>query len=241
MEKKRLTAVKTRIDAIGKGKFVTQEGFNPSYVLAPSGQRLSRVRVLATVVDKFISENGKFASLTLDDGTDTVRAKVFNALSLLDNVEKGDIVEIIGRIKEYQEEIYVLPEVVARLEDPNAELLRVLEIREQERELGRRKELVLQYRSQVADASELVRMMKERFGIEQEEVEALLQEEPAKADSPKAEILKLVETLDVGEGCDYQELMQAAGISEESLDAAVNELLEEGLCFEPRPGKIRKL
>ncbi len=241
MDKKRLTAVKTSIDAIGKGKFVAQEGFNPSYVLSPSGQRLSRVRILATAVDKFVSENGKFAALTLDDGTDTIRTKVFNALSMLESIGKGDIVEVIARIKEYQEEIYLLPEVVTKVDDPNAELLRQLELQEQERELQRKKQLVLEYRNQAADASELARLMKERFGIEQEELEALLQQDPAQPKEAKAEILKLIETLDAGEGCNYDELVQAAGIPEDVLDVAINQLLEEGSCFEPRPGKIKKL
>src|SRR3989344_6114524 len=116
MEKKRLTASKAKLSWISGGKFVSQEGFNPSYVLTPVGQRLSRVRVLATVVDKFVSENGKFASLTLDDGSDTIRAKVFNALSLFEGVEKGHIVDAIARIKEYQGEVYLLPEVVTKVD-----------------------------------------------------------------------------------------------------------------------------
>ena len=241
MDKKRLTAFKTSIDAIGKGKFIAQEGFNPSYVLSPSGQRLSRVRILATAVDKFVSENGKFASLTLDDGSDTIRAKVFNALSMLEPVSKGDIVDVIAPVKEYQEEIYLLPEVVMKIDDPNIELLRRLELQEQEKELKRKKQLVLEYKSQVADASELAKVMKERFGIEQEELDAFLQQETPQPKEAKTEILKLIETLDAGEGCNYDELVQASGISEDVLDSVVNELLEEGSCFEPRPGKIKKL
>ncbi len=241
MDKKRLTAIKTNIDSIGKGKFIAQEGFNPSFILSPEGQRMSRVRVLATTVDKFVSENGKFASLTLDDGTDTIRAKVFNALSLLETIERGDIVDLIGRIKEYQEEVYLLPEIISKIDDPNLEMLRRLEIGAQQKDAARKKDLVLQYKDQVADASELIRLMKERFGIDQEEVEAYLQEDPPKSKEAKGEVLKLIETLDSGEGCNYQELMQAAGIPEETLDIIVNELLEEGSCFEPRPGKIRKL
>ena len=242
MEKKRLTAIKTAIESIDSGKFFPQEGFNPGYVLSSTGQRLSRVRVLATVVDKFLSENGKFASLTLDDGSDTIRAKIFNALSMLEAVDKGNVVDVIARIKEYQGEIYLLPEVITKIEDPNLELLRQLEIQEQKKEAERKRQLVLEYKNQVADVSELTRLMKERFGIEQEELESFVQQDDIpKPKEGKAEILKLVETLDTGEGCNYQELVQAAGMPEEALDTIVNELLEEGSCFEPRPGKIKKL
>src|SRR3989338_5666035 len=108
MERKRITSVNARISSIGSGKFVAQEGFNPNYVLSDAGERLSRVRVLATVVDKFVAETGKFASVTLDDGTDTIRAKVFTALSMLENISTGDTVDVIGRIKEYNEEVYMM-------------------------------------------------------------------------------------------------------------------------------------
>jgi RPA family protein len=241
MDKKRLTAIKAKIDSIEKGKFFAQEGFNPSFVVSPSGTRLSRVRILATVVDKFISENGKFASLTLDDGSDTIRAKVFNALSMVESVEKGNIIDVIARIKEYQDELYLLPEVITKIDDPNMEILRHLEIKEQEKVAEKKRKLVFEYRDQVADASELVKIMKDRFGIEPEETEAYLHEEVPKTNDTKAEILKLIETLDSGEGCNYQELIQASGISEDQLDSVVNQLLEEGSCFEPRPGKIKKL
>ena len=55
-EKKRLTALKTSIGPIIKGKYIAQEGFEPNFVQTEHG-RLSRVRVLGTVVDKFVSEN----------------------------------------------------------------------------------------------------------------------------------------------------------------------------------------
>ena len=105
MEKKRITSVKTKISYITRGKYVPQEGFSPSYVLSGIGQRLSRVRVCATVVDKFLSDTGKFAAVTLDDGTDTIRAKVFNAVSMFENISAGNVVDVIARVKEYNGEI----------------------------------------------------------------------------------------------------------------------------------------
>ena len=90
MENKRMTTSKTKIKSIIKGKFVKGEGFNPSYILTSVGQKLSRVRVIATVTNKFVSENGKFASITIDDGTETIRATFFR-----DQAEK-----LVGKTKE---------------------------------------------------------------------------------------------------------------------------------------------
>lgn len=243
MEKKRIHSVKTRIKDITGGRYVAQEGFNPNYVLTKYGLRLSRVRILATIVDKFISESGKFASITLDDGTDTIRAKVFNAVSMYDNIGVGSEIDLIARVKEYQGEIYLAPEIITLVDDHNMHLLRELELRRQDRETEKKRAIILEHQKQTSDMIELERLMRERYGIEQEEVEAMLQvhEEVGAPDDKKAEVLKLIEKMDNGNGCDYAELITASGLPEDVIDSVVNELLEEGSCFEPKPGKIKKL
>ena len=242
MEKKRISSVKTRIKQIVSGRYIAQEGFNPNYVLTGQGLRLSRVRVLATVVDKFISEGGKFASITIDDGTDTIRVKVFSAISMFDRIDLGSEIDLIARVKEYQGEIYLAPEIITPVNDPNFQLLRELELRSQEKEMAQKRKIVLEHKNQTSDLTELERLMRERYGIQPEEVEAMLQisEEPAENKS-RDEILKLIEKYDEGSGCDYAELIKISGLPEDVIDSAVNELLSEGVCFEPRPGKIKKL
>jgi RPA family protein len=242
MDKKRITAVKTRLQYINNGRFIAQEGFNPNYVLAGTGERLSRVRVLTTVVDKFVSETGKFASLTLDDGTDTIRAKVFSAVSTVENISVGDIVDVIGRVKEYSDEVYIAPEVMAKA-DANFEMLRELELRRHEDRMRKKRDIVFRHKSHASDMEELFRIMQERYGMEQEFVESVLQtesEEKPRVDAKK-NILEMIQALDSGEGCDYAELLASSGLSESDVDKAVQELLDDGLCFEPRPGKIRRL
>ena len=228
MEKKRLNSVKTRIKSIATGRYIAQDGMNPNYVLTSYGTRLARVRILGTVVDKFVAESGKFASVTIDDGTDTIRVKAFSTLSIFDKVGSGTDVDVIARVKEYQGEIYLAPEIITVVEDPNFALLRELELRTQNTLLEHKRKLI----------------MKERHGLQPEEVEAIVQsgetpEEPA--NNNKESLLTLIEKMDEGSGCDYTELLKAAGLPEDVVEAAVNELLEEGACFEPRPGKIKKL
>ncbi len=247
MERKRLTAVKTRIKPAVAGTFVTQPGFESNYVLTDTGMRLSRIRVMATVVDKFLSESGKLASITLDDGTATVRAKAFNAVSFFDKVSAGDVADLVGRLRQYQGEIFIVPEVVRKTDDINWEILRELEIREQEKAWNERRGTIIEYQKQTSDMDELKKIMKERFGINPLDVEAVIQslgmigenaEEPNKQ---KEIILRFISELDSGEGCDYSELISKSGLAEDVIDSAVEELLEEGSCFEPKPGKIKKL
>ena len=241
MEKKRLSSVKTRIKPIVAGRYIPQDGFNPNYVLAPNGSRLSRVRITATVVDKFIAESGKFASITIDDGTETIRAKVFNAVAMYDNIGVGSEVDIIARVKEYQGEIYLMPEIITLVEDSNFNLLRELELRLQEKNLENKRKIILEHQKQTSDMTELERLMKERYDIQPEEVEAVLQTHEEPVSDKKNEVLKLIEKMDEGNGCDYSDIIATSGLPEDIIDSIINELLEDGVCFEPRPGKIKKL
>ena len=135
MENRRITTAKTKIRPIVRGKFVKCEGFTPSYVLTQLGQKLSRVRLVATVLRKYVAESGNFAALTLDDGTETIGVKVFNAVSMFENLKEGDDIDIIGKVREYQGEVYLFPEIIHKIDDPNIELLREVEIKNQKKEL----------------------------------------------------------------------------------------------------------
>lgn len=244
MEKKRLTALKTRIADVNSGNYVVLPGFESNYVLTKSGMRLSRVRLLATIVDKFLSDSGRYAAITLDDGTDTIRAKAFNAVSIFDPISLGDLVDFIGKVREYQGELYLVPELIKKKNDPNYELLRELEIRNNQQAWSRKRDTVFSNQKQVSDIVELKKMLKERFGIQPSDVEAILQteqEEQPEQIEVKDTVLRLIAELDSGNGCDYSELMEKSGIEEGILDSIINEFLEEGVCFEPRPGKIKKL
>jgi len=124
----RLVARKIDIKTLYTGQYIIQEGFNPNYIEI-DGERISRVRVLATVIDKFLSEDGNYGTITLDDSTDTIRAKAFQDLRVIEPIEKGDVVEVVGKIREYNEERYLQPEIIVKVTDPNFEVLRKLELK----------------------------------------------------------------------------------------------------------------
>jgi hypothetical protein len=193
-----------------------------------------------------MSDGGKFAAVTIDDGTDTIRAKVFNAVSMFESVGVGDIVDVIARVKEYNGEIYVTPEIIRKIDDPNVELLRKLEIQNEENLMKKKRDLVLTYKNQTADMSELGRLLKERENIDEDELESIIQTQDTAAMEKqeinvKETILDLISGLDEGDGCDYTRLLESSKLPEETIDSIINELLSDGTCFEPKPGKIKKL
>ncbi len=238
MESRRMTAAKARISDIVNSKFIKGEGMNPSFVVTAAGRRLSRVRVLATVVDKFVSDS--FSTMTLDDSSETMKAWAFKS-SLLDDLKKGDIVDVVAKLKQYKEETYLLPEVVTVVTDPNIELLRELELAQEDKNFAEKRKIVFSYQSQAADLEELKKTL-ETLGISSDEVDAIVSSSvPQEESSEKEKILELIGRFDRGSGCDYTELLAASGMKEDAVDAIINELLADGACYEPRPGKIKRL
>ena len=218
-----MTAKKVRIVDLVNGEWVQQDGMEPSYVIAKTGERVSRARILATIVSKFLSDDGNFGSLTIDDETDTMRAKCFKDMSILDGVETGQLVDIIGKVREYNGEIYLMPEVIRQVEDPNFLLLRKLEIMKCIKDIEK---------SGVSEGTEARNEDRKGVGVVGSSGEA------EKNDLRK----KLIEIIEASEnGIEYSKLIEQSGQPEEKVEPVVNDLLSEGICYEPTPGKIKKI
>jgi RPA family protein len=248
MEVKRLTAKKASVGEIANGKFIRKSGFESSYALTNLGRRLSRVRVLGLIVDKFISADEKYATITLDDSTETIRCKSFVNVKIFDGFGSGDLVDVFGKLREYNGEIYIMPEILEKI-DPNFETLRILELesifREQREKIKKIKEL----QKQTSDLNEVKTAVKDFMRLEdaegileaQEMIETVIEEKVVTATETKNKVLKIIEVLDKGEGADYQEILIKSGLSENDVDFVIQDLLESGICYEPRPGRIKKL
>lgn len=102
---------------------IAGDGFFTEYGL------LRRVRVMGRAVSKFVNDEETYASVTIDDGTGTLRIKFFGDLvQKAKKIQLGDLIDVVGMVKLFKGEIYVNAEEFAILDDMNWELLRVLEI-----------------------------------------------------------------------------------------------------------------
>ncbi|MBU7013467.1 MAG: hypothetical protein HXS52_13060 [Theionarchaea archaeon] len=116
-----MTAVKLRIQDLIEGTF------DGTSVHTPFGE-VSEARVLGTLIDIFTTDDDNYISLTLDDGTETIRIKAWRQdVKKLKQFSRGDFIEVVGKIREYNEEIYLTPEVVS-IVSPNRWILRELEL-----------------------------------------------------------------------------------------------------------------
>ena len=264
--RKRETARKVKIEDITSGKFYKEEGFTPNCILTPYGLRVSRSRVLATVVDTYENEDGSYGAITIDDGSDTIRCKFFQDLELMEDVEEGDIVDIVGKVKMYNDELYLVPEIIVN-KSPNHELLRLLEYKkfnDQWKEIINKAKSL---REEGKSEEDLLNELKAE-NLSEEDIKAVLKfldsggeiqsernpvrtergagqnksENASEADSNlEKKVLDIIDEKDSGEGADYSEIIENVDAEEEKLEDVINDLLSDGTCYEPRPGKIKKL
>jgi len=211
---KRQIAYKVWISDIANGNFIKKEGWEPSYIELED-KNISRVNIIATVVGKFISEDGNYGTLTLDDGTETIRVKAFGPdVSKISEVNLGKLIRFIGKVKKYEEEIYLSPEVLRELDDPNWVIIRRLELNKPKIEKKK------------------VEVIPEKEAEEEIKV---------KDGEINAKILKIIKELDKGEGADMDEVLNKTGLDLEDAKNFLFGLLKRGEVFEPKRGKLKVL
>ena len=230
----RLPAKKVRVCDVLNGKFFygSKEGMKPSYLISNLGMKFSRVNLVGTVVDKFLSDDGSYGSLTVDDGTEAIRVKGFREqAAFVDSVEIGDIVLVVGKVKEYAGERYVNCEIVKRV-DANYESLRKLEIAQL---VQQQKKLVESIRKDMRTMSK--EEIKEKYGLDEEILQVLQESEV----DYKPQLLEIIESIDKGDGVEVSKIFEIVSLPENIVEKTLDELISEGYVYEPKPGKIKKI
>lgn len=242
MEIRRIPAIKTRIVDIVNGKFFSadKEKMKAAFVISSFAQKISRVNMIATVIDKFIAEDGNYCSLTLDDGTSLIKTKSFkDEVKILKDFELGDLMLVIGKLREYNGEIYVGAEATRKILDANFEILRRFEILH---ELKKRKIIVEELKNLVNQTSEeeLREYAKKRYGIDEEILQFIKEHETVeKIEDYKPALLEVISRLDEGNGVEINKIFEVANLPESVVENTLNELLATGNLYEPTVGVLK--
>ena len=127
---KRSIAYKLIIGAVLKG---TPTLDNDKFSFLELGNRkIKRVNVVANIIEKYESEGEKrYSSITLDDASGQIKIKAFGEdTKKLKELNEGDTIMVIGLLKQYNNEVYIIPEIIKKKE-PVYLLLRKLETGEE--------------------------------------------------------------------------------------------------------------
>ena len=216
--KKREVSQKVWIKDLISGAFTGSVGWSSAYVEL-AGQKISRVNILATVAARFMSEDGNYGNITLDDGTETIRSKAFGPdVVKLSRAHVGAIVRFVGKIKEYNSERYMKPEIVHVLDDPNWLIVHKLEMGVPA--------------SGMPAPGEMKPTVSEEVAVQQIKAEDMGQQ---------AKFVELVRSMDDGSGADMDALVAKSGLEAEDAKNIIVGLLSAGELFEPRKGKLKVL
>jgi RPA family protein len=232
----RQPAKKVRISDVVDGKFFygNRDGMKPSYIITSIGMKVSRVNLIGVVIDKFVSEDGNYAFLTIEDGTESIRAKVFKEkVGLIDGIEKGDTVLVIGKVKEYNGEKYINLELVRKV-DVNYEILRKLELA---KELENWRNFTERVRNDLKEMSE--EEVKKKYELDDDMLQAI---RGSKLEPDyKQKLLDIISKLDEGDGVEISKLFEVVSLPESTVEKILDELISEGSLYQPTPSKLKKI
>jgi len=209
-QQRRQIARKLGIKDILAGTYIKEEGFKPNYVLLQDQSRAARVNMTGVVV---MTATEGLPTLVLDDGTGRVSVRAFEPSAMMARVQVGDAVLVIGRPRQFGNEMYVLPEIVRKLPD-----LGWLEVRK--RELAG---------TQVISA---LPALTPPSGTESEEV-------VDESFSLTEHVLGAIRSLDTGQGADTDAVIGKIGTHD--AEKTIRFLLQNGDIFEVSPGKLKVL
>jgi len=219
----RQIAYKTRIKEILEGEYIKEEGWTPNYVLSGS-KKLSRINLVGIIVAKSdVIENMEFL---LEDKGGKIPVRFFEKNKSFEDLCVGDFVLIVGRPREYSGQKYIVPEIVKKVAKGWFELRMF--------ELGSA-QITKQTKNNEKELEEELEentLKKTRDVVEEKK----LMENIIKSKINSEDVIGFIQKLDNGGGADYEEVLECA-----KDDKILKNLLEEGVIFEIRPGKLKVL
>ncbi|MBI2499454.1 hypothetical protein HYV88_04395 [Candidatus Woesearchaeota archaeon] len=227
MVQQRQVAYKVWISDLINGKFVEEEGeWDPNYVIIRNNLKVSRVNVIASVVNKYKNDENSYAYITIDDGSGAIDVRAWREdIGLFDKCEIGDLILLIGRTKEFNDDIYVIPELIKRLDNNNWAKVRKLEL---EKEFG----APVKVDKESIGEKKLIINVNDKGGI-------IVKEESASEMLTQTSRQKVLDYISKKEEVTYDDIIENLKIDEKEVNEIVKELLREGEIYQPKPNYLK--
>lgn len=224
---KRQTAIKVSIGSLLGGSYVKQDGMLPNYILLNDNSKVSRVNLIGVVVS--VGEDTGFQSVFIDDGSGKISIRAFEDMPALKELNIGDCIILIGRPREFSNEIYVLPEIIKKITNPQW-----LEVRKLELEKNKLPDSDVSSQKSSSVHSEI----SEKNQLDQSDNPETVVEEEFIESSINNNVIAKIKELDQGQGADFDEVIKQT--SQES-EKSILSLMKNGDVFEVSPGKLKVL
>ncbi len=221
--KRRATAIKLKIKDITEGEFETiQDGSKVLHV--KTDDLVRRVRIMGEITSKTDIESDESIILEIDDTTSSLKVKgggsewagqVFLAMK---DLKEGSTVDIVGLIREAADgKAYIDCELCLPVIDDEVKVLRDLEISKYYKRKGLDSKATDGIESAIKDQAKIVESDETR-----NQIIALLKQDEHKE-----------------EGCSFDEIKRALGLTTKELETELRVLQHDGVVYEPMPGTFK--
>ncbi len=207
----RQIAYKVPINALLENQYVEQQGWNPNYIQI-NGKQVSRINLIATVIDKQLSST--LATLILDDSTGIIQAKYFNEdVKKAADISIGDTILVIGKPRKFNDQMFLTLEISRKI---NPLWVKI-----------RKDELQKEFNvfSSTSDQNKKVEDAKQQQHLNRY----------------NEKILELIRENDGGSGADMDQVISSSGLKESEAFEIIGELIKLGEIYEPKPNRIKIL
>jgi RPA family protein len=223
---KRNIAIKVNISDIINGEYVKEDGWTPNYVSTNKGH-VSRVNIIGVIVSK---EDSDYNTLMVDDSTGAIAVRSFENKDILKTPLIGQIILLVGRVREYNGQKYILAEIIKVISDKKWVLIRKKELEKDIESFSKKKTVIKEEKKDFEATNE----QKKEVIIPKKE-EMMLQPQS----NPYEVVLSLIKSSDTGFGVSYEEIILNSKLK--NCEEIITSLIEEGEIFEVRPGILKVL
>ena len=140
------------------------------------------------------------------------------------------MIKIIAKPKEYNNEVYLTPEIVKLIDDQNWLVVRKLELIKAYGKPTKKEFLASDYNQKQEETS-----------IPEEENLLVVKEAKLKNTEKRQAKKKLIEKLGDDNGIEEERILIEANYAEGEVKEVLQDLLKEGEIYEPKPGRIKLL
>jgi RPA family protein len=204
---RRMTAEIVSSRIFSSGEFVSDDNFS-NYILF-EGKKIFKINLIGAVVSK--NEGNNFVSFLIDDGFGQCEARAFGETSFFSDIVIGSIVQLIGRPRKWQDNVYLNCDVIKNI-DP----------------------LWAKHRKMILGSSAPLQTKEKKGELVQEVIEKSLKKE-----NVVDNIISAIKDLDYGEGADIDDVVKEVGF--DGVEETIDRLIEQGEVFEFKPGRVKCL
>ncbi|MFH0701907.1 MAG: OB-fold nucleic acid binding domain-containing protein [Candidatus Woesearchaeota archaeon] len=224
----RQTAVKITLGEVAQGRYVQEEDAL-NYLLTFDQRQIYRLNVVGIIVH--LQKQGNITNLWLEDGTGKLIVRFFEENKILKELNPGDIVLVVGRLRQYNQEKYLSSEIVKKV-DASWLKLRKEELKEKFALILETKPLEEVISAALPEVKPLSLPTEEEI-IEEEVID------DTKEILPTQKILLIIKEKDKGEGVLVEEILHCSFLND--TEKLIEKMLEKGDIFQNLPGRVKVL